>query len=257
MYALFGSHRRIYFFSSISLIHSFRSTFSLGVVGYILQLSESGEPGFRLIAWSQVCDGGNRWDSSSLKTCACHRYSGGISTLFVYCPASTANFVDMLRIAVSVSNSSTITSFSWSVMIPAMVGRMRACFQSRDLMTIGRVVVSITASLQLNFGSKVASQGYPRTRSSLPKSVMRNRICASRFPVRTSRSTKWVSSPPRLLVPLIFHIFRGRSKVCFPRPRHFMSFRWMKLSVAPESTRIHLSAIACSVLNETGTLIDR
>jgi hypothetical protein len=42
-----------------------------------------------------------------------------------------------------------------------------------------------------------------------------------------------------------------------PRPSRLRSLGWIKLSVAPESTKMFLSAMACNVQKETGTFIDR
>ena len=111
-------------------------------------------------------------------------------------------------------------------------------------------------SLHLNFGSKVESQGYPKTRSSPPKLVTRNFITSCLAPVQTSKSTQCVSAPALLVVPSMFHIFRGLSRSCFPRPSRLSSFGWIKLSVAPESTKIVLSAVACKVQKETGTFVE-
>ena len=115
----------------------------------------------------------------------------------------------------------------------------------------------MTPFVQLNWGSKVVSQGYPRMRSSFPRPVTRNRIVSSLFPVRTERSTYWVNIPAWLLVPSIFQIFRGRSRSRVPSPSLVMSRGSMKLSVAPESTRIRLSVIARDVRKETGIFILR
>ena len=134
----------------------------------------------------------------------------------------------------------------------AIIGLIRDFLQSTDRMIIGREEVSMTVSLHLNFGSKVESQGYPRMRSSPPRSVTRNLITSCRVPVQTSKSTQCVSAPALLVVPSIFQIFRGLSRTWLPRPSIFRSFGWMKLSVAPESTKMCLSAMACKVLNETG-----
>jgi hypothetical protein len=65
----------------------------------------------------------------------------------------------------------------------------------------------MTASFQLNFGSKLASQGYPRIRSSSPRLVIRNHIFAFFCPVWTLRSTYSGIIPALLLVPSIFQIF--------------------------------------------------
>ena len=112
-------------------------------------------------------------------------------------------------------------------------------------------------SFQLNLGSKFASQGYPRIRSSFPRSVIRNLILACFCPVWMLRSTYFVIIPALLLVPSIFQIFRARSSGWVPSLSLRISLGSMKLSVAPESTRIFLSALAYAVRNETGIFILR
>ena len=115
----------------------------------------------------------------------------------------------------------------------------------------------MTPLVQLNWGSKVVNQGYPRIRSSFPKLVTRNHIVSSLFPVRTERSTYLVSIPAWLLVPSMFQIFRGRSRLRVPSPNLVRSRGSMKLSVAPELTKIRLSVIARDVRKETGIFILR
>src|ERR1700761_8730993 len=115
----------------------------------------------------------------------------------------------------------------------------------------------MTPFVQLNWGSKVVSHGYPRIRSSFPRLVTRNRIVTSLVPVLTERSTYFVSIPAWLLVPSMFHILRGRSRSRVPSPSLVMSRGSIKLSVAPESTKIHLSVIARDVQKETGIFILR
>ena len=53
----------------------------------------------------------------------------------------------------------------------------------------------------------------------------------------------------------MFQIFLSRGRYWVPSPNRQISRGWIKLSVAPESTRICLSALAYAVLNETGILI--
>ena len=53
----------------------------------------------------------------------------------------------------------------------------------------------------------------------------------------------------------MFQILRGRSSFRVPSPSLVMSQGSMKLSVAPESTRIRLSVIARDVRKETGIFI--
>ena len=142
-------------------------------------------------------------------------------------------------------------------MVLAIIGSIRDFLQSTDRMIMGRKDVSIEVSLHLNLGSNVESQGYPKMRSSTPRSVTRNFITSCLSPVQTSKSMQCVSTPALLVVPSIFHIFRGLSKGWLPRPSRLSSFGWIKLSVAPESTKIVLSAVACKVRKETGTFIER
>ena len=142
-------------------------------------------------------------------------------------------------------------------MILAITGLICDLLQSTERIMIGRKEVSMEVSLHLNLGSNVESQGYPKTRSSPPRSVTRNFIISCLLPVRTSRSTQWVSTPALLVVPSIFHIFRGLSRGWLPRPSCWSNFGWMKLSVAPESTKIVLSAVVCKVQKGTGTFMER
>src|SRR6267378_7468560 len=93
--------------------------------------------------------------------------------------------------------------------------------------------------------------------SSIPRSVIRNHIFSSRFPVLTNRSTYSVNCPARLVDPSIFQIFIDHSSLCVPIWSLLTNFGCIKLSVAPESTRILLSAMACRVQNETGIFIDQ
>ena len=92
-------------------------------------------------------------------------------------------------------------------MILAITGLIRDFLQSTDRIMMGRKDVSMEASLHLNFGSNVESQGYPRMRSSPPRSVTRNFMTSCLSPVRTSKSTQCVSTPALLVVPSIFHFF--------------------------------------------------
>src|SRR6266403_5208373 len=93
--------------------------------------------------------------------------------------------------------------------------------------------------------------------SSIPRSVIRNHIFSSRFPVLTNKSTYSVSCPTQLVDPSIFQIFIDQFSFCVPTWSRLTNFGCMKLSVAPESTRILLSAMAYCVRNETGIFMDR
>ena len=178
-------------------------------------------------------------------------------------PASLDNSMEMPLREDSLSSSLKIASFRFWVRvlrpltILAIIGFILDFLQSTDRMMMGRKEVSIEASLYLNFGSKVESQGYPRIKSSPLRSVTRNFITSCLSPVQTSRSTQCVSAPALLVVPSIFHIFRGLSRGWLPSLSHLSNFGWIKLSVAPESTKMVLSAMVCKVRNETGTFIER
>ena len=94
----------------------------------------------------------------------------------------------------------------------AIMGLIRDFLQSTNQLMMGKEEVSMTASLHLNFGLKVESQGYPRIRSSPPRSVTRNLMTSCQVPIRTSKSTQCVSAPALLVVPSMFQIFRGLSR---------------------------------------------
>ena len=115
----------------------------------------------------------------------------------------------------------------------------------------------MTPLLQLNLGSKFTSQGYPKIRSSFPRSIIKNLILACFCPGWMLRSTYFVISPALLLVPSIFQIFWAHSRLWVPSLSLWISLGSMKLSVAPESTRMFLLALVYAVQNETGVFILR
>ena len=195
--------------------------------------------------------------------CLCLLYSSGTSISWVNLLAPLDNSMEMPLREDSLLSSLKMASFClWvrvlhHLMILAITGFIRDFLQSTDHIMMGRKEVSIEASLHLNFGSKVESQGYPRIKSSPPRSVTRNFMTSCLSPVRTSRSTQCVSAPALLVVPSIFHIFRGLSRGWLRSPSRLSNFGWIKLSVAPESTKMVLSAVVCKVRNETGTFIEQ
>ena len=71
------------------------------------------------------------------------------------------------------------------------------------------------------------------------------------------RSTYSVIRPTLLLVPSMFQIFLDRSSFWVLSANLLTSWGFMKLLVAPESTRICLSALAYAVWNEMGIFILR
>jgi hypothetical protein len=129
-------------------------------------------------------------------------------------------------------------------------------FQPKVLITKGCISSSRVAFFQSILGSNAASQGYPKTISSSPRSVMRNLISLDRSPHLTRRSTKCVMWPDLLCVPSIFHMVRGLGRFSFPIFIRFRSLLLIKLSVTPESTRTCLSALECVLCNSVGILND-
>ena len=160
------------------------------------------------------------FDSTGSNMFACLQYSLGTSMSCVNLPASLDSSMEIPLSEDSLSSSWNILSCCCCVfvrslcptMILAITGLIRDFLQSTDHIMMGRKEVSMEVSLHLNFGSKVESQGYPRIKSSPPKSITRNFITSCLSPVQTSRSTQWVSAPALLVVPSIFHIFRGLSR---------------------------------------------
>ena len=144
-----------------------------------------------------------------------------------------------------------ICTFSWmdtgSAIVQEIVALVSLVSQFSDFTITGRFSVSMVPSAQLNFGSNVASQGYPKIRSSCPRSVIRNLILFCFFPICMLRSTYSVILPALLLVTSIFQIFLEWSSFWVPRASLLTNQGCMKLSVAPESTRICLSALAYAV----------
>ena len=96
---------------------------------------------------------------------SCLLYSSGTSTSCVNLPASLDNSMEMPLREDSLSSSLKIASFCiWvcilrPLTILAIIGFIRDFLQSTDRIMIGRKEVSMEASLHLNFGSKVESQG--------------------------------------------------------------------------------------------------
>ena len=180
----------------------------------------SGASGFRVIAWSHGREGGNFFDSTGSNMFACLRYSSGTSMSCVNLLASLDNSIEIPLSEDSLSSSWNIFSCRCCVLVHslrpmtilAIMGLMHVFLQSTDRMMMGRKEVSMEASLHLNFGLKVESQGYPKIKSSPPRSVTRNFMTSCLLPVRTSRSTQCVSAPALLVVPSMFQIFRGLSR---------------------------------------------
>ena len=120
--------------------------------------------------------------------------------------------------------------------------------QFRDWMMMRRYVTSMVALLQLNFGSKRASKGYPKIKSSIPKLVTRNLICLVHPLVWTWRSTKSEIIPALLDVPLMFQIFLSCCSCWVPSPSHLISP--LRINEAISGSRVHkdlfVSPCVCS-----------
>ncbi len=77
-----------------------------------------------------------------------------------------------------IASSVNVVACKWEscVCVPVMIGSSLGIWGFMDLIITGSAFSFITALAQLNCGSKVASQGYPRTRSSFPMFVTRNHM---------------------------------------------------------------------------------
>jgi hypothetical protein len=195
------------------------------------------------MAWSHSLAGGKQSAASSLKSQANSLYSSGSSASFCSAPASIARSVATDRTWHSVSSCRTMLCFVSSDSPVAMTGCRLIWRGLIDDIMIGSVCSFMTALLQLNFGSKVASHGYPRSTSSCPMSVTRNHISLF-FPlVCIFKSRKCVIIPDLFVVLSMLNIFLGFGSSCNPNPILFANTGCMKLSVAPKSTNTFLSAM--------------
>jgi hypothetical protein len=166
----------MYPFATISSRNFSSAVSSSLVMGYTLQSNASGAPGLRSMAWSHSLDGGNLSAASSLNNRANSWYTGGSSALVCCSPACIASLVATPQMVHSDSSCLTMVCFVSSVSAVVMTGQFRVMCGLIEEMMMGRIHLSITALLQLNFGLYVASQGYPRSISSCPMSVTRKCI---------------------------------------------------------------------------------
>ena len=127
---------------------------------------------------------------------------------------------------------------------------------SRVLITKGGSSLSSVLFFQSIHGWKAASQGYPRTISSSPRSVIRKCISCLLSPTCTSRFTHSWIVPDLLWVPLIFQMVLGFLSLNFPILSLFRSLMQMKLLVAPESMRTCLLVIKCKDFQRVGICSD-
>ena len=105
-------------------------------------------------------------------------------------------------------------------------------------------------------GWNVAGQGYQRTISSSPRSVIKKCISCLLSPTRTSRFTHSQIVPALLWVLSMFQTVLGVFNWSFPILSLFRSLLLIKLSVAPESTRTCLSVIECKDFKRVGICSD-
>ena len=184
----------------------------------------SGALFLRLIAWSQVQEGGNRC-ASSLNTEAYFLYTSRSSTCVGSDLACMVRSVEMPWLVHSSSNWVTIACCSswWSgPFVRQMLWHM-----------MGRYCGSRAPSFHLKQGLKVASHRYPSMRLSLPKSETRNLICRSFWLVVTQRSTYRVTFPALFCVSSTLKSFFGLFSKDVPKRSCCTVWGWMKLSVAP------------------------
>ena len=143
-------------------------------------------------------DGGNFFDSTLSKILVCLLYSLGTSISWLNFPVSLASLIEIPLREHSHSSSWNMglhccsrccSHLTW-ILCPCtplvIMGLIHVFLQSTEWMIIGRKEVLVTASLHMNFGSKVESHRYPRMRSSPPRSVIRNLITSCCVPVCTS-----------------------------------------------------------------------
>ena len=174
----------------------------------------SGVPCLNLIVWSHGCDSKNYWDASSLKRCLKCLYSLGISTFLFPSPAWMANLVAISLIILWVSNCCMISCLVVSLRVIAITVLLGDGMVND--MTTGRACTSIMALCHLNSGLKVTSHRYPRRRSLLLISAIRDHISLTSPLVCTLRSRKWVIVSNLFTVLSMLKIFLAYLKPVVP-----------------------------------------
>jgi hypothetical protein len=148
---------------SLCSLRNFLSSSCSDCDSRMLQLmSDAGAPGLRSIAWSQGRGGGNFFDSSSLNTCLCLRYCGGIMLVGVWI------VVDPMMV------------WEWGLICR---GRNHALAASAALSTIGSWSWVIHPLLQSIFGWAAVNYGYPRITLFSPRSERKYRSVRCAVPV--------------------------------------------------------------------------
>ena len=85
-----------------------------------------------------------------------------------------------------------------------------------DEIMMGKLIESMMAGCHLNPGLNAANHGYPRSRFSVPMSVIRNHMSLTTPLVWTFKSMKWVILPNLFSVWSMLNILFGFSKACAP-----------------------------------------
>ena len=108
---------------------------------------------------------------------------------------------------------------------------------------MGRCPSSIHPRCQSILGCTAANQEYPRMALCSPRSDRKKRIVVRLLPVCTSRSEKYFSSPLLFSVLSTLYSFLGSGSCLIGSCSHLAYCKFMKFSVAPESTRAMASAL--------------
>ena len=122
-------------------------------------------------------------------------------------------------------------------------GVKRAFLALFALRMMGSWEESIHPRFQSILGCTAANQEYPNIALFSPRSVRKNHSFDRLGPVWTSRSVKYLSSPLLFVVPSTLNILRGCWSVWIGSFNHLAYERFIKFSVAPESTRATASAL--------------
>src|ERR1700730_2034893 len=221
-----------------SLMNSFAAISSSAGKRMAFAGKTEGASGFRSIAWSYGRDGGKRSEAFSLNTFAYCWYFGGSSTSglsLIACSASLEAIVCRLLASA----------------IAILVGTSR---RSRSM--IGRWTYSSHPLAQSICGCIAANHGYPRMSRWLPKSVRKNLIRRFFCPVCTSRSVYRVIPPLRFLVPSMLNSGLACFNLVIGNRSWYARSSLMKFSVAPESSRVSISALLDAMCTYALMVID-
>src|ERR1700730_4556 len=219
-------------------MNSFAATSSSAGSRMALAGRTEGASGFRSIAWWYGREGGNRSEAFSLNTFAYRWYSGGSVTS------------GLSLIACSASLEAIVCRLLASAIV-ILVGISR---RSRSI--IGKWTYSSHPLAQSICGCIAANHGYPRMSRWFPKSVRKNLMRRFFCPVCTSRSVYRVMSPLRFLVPSMLNSGLACFNLVIGNRSWYARSSLMKFSVAPESSRVSISALLDAVCTYALMMID-